>query len=254
MLYGGTDLSGLIHRSPESADLRSVVGGGAACGRGSPRDTDDLLALALSRPQGRTGQRAGDAGRAASPYAASVAHQAVGIVLRDFGDVEAGVRELREALRLARRSGSAEREIDVLASLGAALVYAGRTPSGLAALDQAVQRSSGVLEARVLVRRGIMLVALGRYQAALEDLRNAIGVLRRADDSLYGSCADCPRMAYLATGIASRADADFAAAGRLFAIAGQELEASLTVLNRGNGRVRVGRPPGRPDLPGRRLP
>ncbi len=119
------------------------------------------------------------------PYAASVAHQAVAIVLRDFGDVKAGVRELREALRLARLSGSAEREIDVLASLGAALVYAGRTPSGLATLDQAVQRSSGLLAARVLVRRGIMLVALGRYQAALEDSRNAIGVLRRADDSLY---------------------------------------------------------------------
>ena len=114
-----------------------------------------------------------------------MAHQAAAIVLRDFGDVKAGVRELREALRLARLSGSAEREVDVLASLGPALVYAGRTPAGLATLDQAVQRSSGILAARVLVRRGIVLVALGRYQAALEDLRNAIGVLRRADDSLY---------------------------------------------------------------------
>ena len=172
------------------------------------------------------------------PYAASVAHQAVAIVLRDFGDVKAGVRELREALRLARLSGSAEREIDVLASLGAALVYAGRTPSGLATLDQAVQRSSGLLAARVLVRRGIMLVALGRYQAALEDLRNAIGVLRRADDSLYLARALSARaMACLAMGppdAASRADADLAAAGRLFAMAGQELEASLTVGNRAN--------------------
>ncbi len=172
------------------------------------------------------------------PYVASAAHQAVAIVLRDFGDVKAGVRELREALRLARLSGSPEREIDVLASLGAALVYAGRTPSGLAALDQAVQRSSGLLAARILVRRGIMLVALGRYQAALDDLRNAIGALRRADDALYLARALSARaMACLAMGspdAASRADADLAAAERLFAKAGQELEASLTVGNRAN--------------------
>ena len=91
------------------------------------------------------------------PYEASVAHQAAAIVLRDFGDVEAAVRELRQALRLARRIGSAEREAEVLASLGVALVYAGRTAAGLAAFDQAVQRSSGVQAARVLVRRGIVL-------------------------------------------------------------------------------------------------
>ena len=165
-----------------------------------------------------------------------MAHQAAAIVLRDFGDVKAGVRELREALRLARLSGSSEREVDVLASLGPALVYAGRTAAGLATLDQAVQRSSGVLAARVLVRRAIMLVTLGRYQAALEDLRNAVGVLRRAGDSLYLARAlNARAMAYLAVGApgaASRADADLAVAGQLFAEAGQELEADLTVGNR----------------------
>jgi tetratricopeptide (TPR) repeat protein len=119
------------------------------------------------------------------PHEASVAHQAAGIVLRDFGDVEAAIGEFRQALRLARRAGSVEREVEVLASLGAALVYAGRTAAGLATFDQAVQRSTGVLAARVRVRRAIVLVTLGRYQAALEDLRPAVIVLRRADDSLY---------------------------------------------------------------------
>ena len=47
--------------------------------------------------------------------------------MREFGDVNASVRELRHALRLARRTGSAEREVDVLASLGVGLDYAGRT-------------------------------------------------------------------------------------------------------------------------------
>ena len=95
-----------------------------------------------------------------------MAHQAAGIVLREVGDVDAGVRELRTALRLARRTGSAEREADVLASLGVALVYAGRTADGLAALDRAAALSSGVLTGRVLHRRGIALWTLGRYAAA----------------------------------------------------------------------------------------
>ena len=85
-----------------------------------------------------------------------MAHQAAGIVLRDTGDVSAGVRELRAGLRLARRTGSAEREADVLGSLGLALAYAGRTADGLAAFDRAIQMSSGVLNGRVLHRRGLV--------------------------------------------------------------------------------------------------
>jgi tetratricopeptide (TPR) repeat protein len=167
------------------------------------------------------------------PYDSSVAHQAAAIVLRDFGDVEAGVRELRAALRLARRTGSAEREADVLASLGVALVYAGRTAAGLAAFDAAVQRSSGVLAARVLARRAIALLVLGRYPAALEDLRPAIAVLRRAGDLLWTARALNTRAnAYLLLGSTSRADADFVSAARLFSEMGQELEATYPVANR----------------------
>jgi tetratricopeptide (TPR) repeat protein len=197
------------------------------------RETDDLLALTLSRPRDALARaRSVLAGRP-DPHDASVAHQAVAIVLREFGDVKASVGELREALRLARLTGSADRESDVLASLGVALVWAGRTAAGLAALDLAAQRSTGVLAARVLVRRGITLVTLGRYQAALEDLRHAVVVLRRAGDLLYTARAlNARATAYLAVGSTSRADADFAAAGLLFAEVGQELEAVYTVTNR----------------------
>ncbi len=168
------------------------------------------------------------------PYEASVARQTAGIVLREFGDVEAGVRELREALRLARRTRSPGREADVLATLGVALVYTGKTAAGLTALDRAVQRSSGVLAARVLLRRGIVLWALGRYPAALDDLRQAVTVLRRAGDLLWTARAlNARAMVYLAVGSTGRADADFATAGRLSAEAGQELEATYAMHNRG---------------------
>jgi tetratricopeptide (TPR) repeat protein len=172
--------------------------------------------------------------RRPDPYQSSVAHQAAGIVLRDFGDVEAGVRELRAALRMARQTGLAEREVDVLATLGAALVFAGRTAAGLGTLDLAVQRSSGVMAAKVLVRRGMMLFALGRYPTALEDFRQAATVLRRSGDQLWMARAlNARTLTNVMLGITGRAEADFAAAERLFTETGQELEAVDTVHNRG---------------------
>ena len=174
-------------------------------------------------------------------YDASVAHQAAGIVLREVGDVNAGVRELRDALRLARRTGSAEREADVLASLGVALVYAGRTADGLAAFDRAVRLSSGVLAGRVLHRRGSALWALGRYAAALDDMRRAVSVLQRAGDPVWTALAINARgLAYVSVGSLGRADADFAAAERLYAETGQEMQAAHTVLNRGLVAFRSG--------------
>jgi len=198
-----------------------------------PRDVDQLLPLALSRPGEALARAQAVLAGHPSSYDASVAHQAASIVLRDFGDVEAGVRESRAALHLARRTGSAEREVDVLASLGLALVYAGRTADGLAAFETAVQRSSGVLAARVLARRGVVLFTLGRYPAALEDLRQAVVVLRRAGDLLWTARALNNRaFAYLGLGLTSRADADFVAAASLFSEVGQELEAIFPVGNR----------------------
>ena len=167
------------------------------------------------------------------PHDASVAHQAAGIVLRDCGDVEAGVRELRQALRQARRTGSAERETDVLAGLGVALFFAGRTAAGLAAFEAALRRSSGVLAAQVLYRRGILFVRLGRFPAALEDARHAVVVLRRAGDLLWTARAlNLRATAYLRLGSTSRADADYVSAIRLYSTIGQELEALDPMLNR----------------------
>lgn len=168
------------------------------------------------------------------PYESSVAHQAAGIVLREFGDAEAGVRELRTALQMARRTGQAEREADVLATLGATLVFAGRTTAGLSALDVAVQRSTGVLAARVRVRRGMTLYILGRYRPAVDDFRHATTVLRRAGDKLWLARALSIRtLAYLSLGMTGSADSDLANAERLFTETGQELEAIDTLHNRG---------------------
>jgi CHAT domain-containing protein len=194
---------------------------------------DGLIALASSRPWAAlTRARAVLAGRP-GPYEASVAHQAAGIVLRDNGDVEAAVGEFRQALRQARRTSSAERETDVLAGLGVALFYAGRTAAGLAAFKAAVRRSSGVLAAQVRHRRGILFLRLGRFPAALEDARYAVVVLRGAGDTLWTARALTLRgSVYLRLGSTSRADADFVSAIRMYSTIGQELEALDPMLNR----------------------
>jgi tetratricopeptide (TPR) repeat protein len=151
-----------------------------------------------------------------------------------IGEFVPAIRELRTALRLARTSGVRDREIDVLASLGATLARAGRTEEGLAALDRAVQHSHGAAAGRVLLRRADVLMVLTRYAEALNDLRGAITRLRRAGDTVWEARSLSHRaFTYLAVGQAARADGDFVVAERLFASCGQDLEYAMTRHNRG---------------------
>jgi tetratricopeptide (TPR) repeat protein len=202
---------------------------------------DDLLPLAMSRPHEALARARSLLARRPTPYEALIAHQAAGIVLRDIGDVRAGIREFRSAIRFAQRIGSAEREADILGSLGAALVYSGRTASGLAAFQRAIELSSGALTGRVLHKRGTILWTLDRYPAALEDFRRAVGILQRAGDPIWTARALNGRgLVYVALGSPARADPDFLAAGRLLAQNGQEMEVAHTVLNRGVAAFRSG--------------
>jgi tetratricopeptide (TPR) repeat protein len=209
------------------------VAGGTRAVAADTRDVDELPVLAMSRPREALARaRAVLAGRP-GPYEASVAHRAIAIVQRDHGDVQAAVREFRQALRLARLVGSAERETELLASLAVALVYAGRTAVGLATFEAALRRSGGVPEARVLHQRAGVLMVLGRYPAALEDSRHAVAVLRRAGDLLWTARALNTRAnIYLKLGSPGRADADFVSAARIFAEIGQDLEGIYPVVNR----------------------
>jgi tetratricopeptide (TPR) repeat protein len=217
------------------------VADGAVAADFQPPDAEALLLLAMSRPrEAMATARAVLAGRP-GPYTASVAHQAAGIVLRETGDVQAGVRELQRALRQARRAESAEREADVLSSLGVALVYAGRPAAGLAAFDQASELAAGSLAGRILLRRGLALWTLGRFEAALADLGRAISELERAGDRVWTARALSGRgLTLLAVGSTDSADADFSAAGRLYADTDQAMESANTVLNRGFVAFRSG--------------
>ena len=201
----------------------------------------DLVSLAVSRPHEAL-QRArtilaGDPG----PLTASVARQAIGLVLREYGDIDAAIIELRTARRLAHRAGSASREADVLGTLGVALIFAGRSVSGRNALDAAVQQSTGHLRYRMLFRRGAALLIIGQNREALEDLNTAIAAMRAAGDQGWEARALQERaVSSLVSGFARRAIADLRRAEVLFDASGQELEAGEATMNRGLVALRLG--------------
>jgi tetratricopeptide (TPR) repeat protein len=201
----------------------------------------ELLPLALSRPnEALTRARAVLAGEP-GPLDASVARQAIGIVLREYGDIDAAIGELRIARHLARRAGSTSREADVLATLGLTLVFAGRTRSGRNTLDAAVRQSTGNLRVRTLLRRGGALQLIGHHPEALEDLNSAVVALRMADDQIWEARALQARaVSYLSSGSARRAVTDLRRAEDLFAANGQELESAETTVNRGLVALRLG--------------
>ncbi|MEV5020133.1 CHAT domain-containing protein [Streptomyces sp. NPDC053780] len=176
-----------------------------------------------------------------SPLHASVAHQVIGIWQRDFGDTRLALAHLRRARDLASRADSPEREADVLATLGVALVHSGRTREGLAAFERGVARGTGHTRARVLFRRAYVWWVLGRHREALEDVRRAIPVLRQADDVIWTARALTLRATvHLALGSVERADADFTAAERLWDTTGQEHDKADAVESRGLAAFRSG--------------
>ena len=158
-------------------------------------------------------------------YDASLAHHAIGIVLRDRGNLQAAIAELRKAMRLARASGRPEREVDVQATLGLALAWTGHSQQGLALLNRAVAGSRGDLVGRVLMRRASVLRDLGRFHEANQDLSRALPYFRRAADTVWEARSLIHRAdIFLAFGLPGRAGADYMRAEQLFAANGQEFE------------------------------
>ena len=198
-------------------------------------EPDKLLALALSRPsEALTAARELLAGHP-SALQSAVAHQAAGVVLKDFGDIQEAIAEFRQARRFARRAGDLDRESDIAASLGMALVLAGQPQRGLSVLDDAVRRSRrGVPAGRILIRRVGAFWVLGRNADALRDAQAAVGLLSGAGDQVWEARAVVWRAAvHLALGDSQRADRDYARAERLYAECGQQAEYATARQERG---------------------
>jgi tetratricopeptide (TPR) repeat protein len=120
------------------------------------------------------------------PALASIGHQVVGIVLRENGDTDGALDDLRAALRLARRSGDPLRIADVMATLGTSLCVVGRMRDGLQYLDDASTMLDGVPLARVLHRRAYVLGhLLARFEESAADLRRARELFSGSGDQVW---------------------------------------------------------------------
>ena len=150
-------------------------------------EPDKLLALALSRPFEALAAAHEVLGQNPSAAQAAVAHQAAGVVYRDFGDIRQAIEEFRSARRFARKAGDLGRESDVSASLGIAWVLAGQPRRGLPILDALLTHSRGVAAGRILIRRINALCVLGRNAEALRDAQAAVGLLSGVGDLVLGS-------------------------------------------------------------------
>ena len=195
--------------------------------------SDELLALALSRPREALATARAVLSQPVSAAVAAVAHQAAGIVLRDFGDIVEALREFRAGIRCARRAGDAERTADIRAAYGVALVMSGRPAAGLEQIDAAAAGASGLAAGRIQIRKAHALQLLGRYAEMLRAAQAAVSLLGRTGDLDWQARAFHHRAtASLGLGAVGRADADYARAERLFEQAGQHLESASTLHDR----------------------
>ena len=197
-------------------------------------EPDKLLALALSRPsEALAAAREVLAGNATTLQAA-VAHQAAGVVFREFGDIREAIKEFKAARRFAREAGDLARESDISASLGIAWVLAGQPRRGLSLLDTAMKHSHGVPAGRILIRRVHAWWVLGRNAEALRDAQAAVSLLAGAGDLVWEARAVVWRAAvYLAMGDIDRADRDYVRAEALWLECGQQAEYASARQERG---------------------
>ncbi|HTU74415.1 MAG TPA: CHAT domain-containing tetratricopeptide repeat protein [Trebonia sp.] len=207
-------------------------------------ETSHLLVLTHSRPAEALSRARDLLARRPAAAEASIAHQAAGIALRDLGDLDEGLAELRRALRSARASGDQQREADVRATLGLSTGMAGDTTRGLAHLGQAVRLAHGAQAGRVLMRRANLLLWAGRRQEALRDQNEAVALLRRHGDTHWEARARMNRgLILLEMGQTRQAEADFHHAERQYAELGLEWDLAIARHNQGLVAAASGRVP-----------
>jgi tetratricopeptide (TPR) repeat protein len=211
--------------------------------RAAPPDdlADRLLALALSRPREAFDEAERLLAGKPADFVASIARQTRAIVWRDQGRMAEALPELRNAVRLAARTGDPERLTDVEATLGLTLGLTGRGADGLRIISHAADRLGGVPRGRVLLRRAVLLRVLGRYDESLADLQTSIRILQRGGDRIWQARALTHRfLVHAALGQAARADQDLVVAEAIFAAEGQDLESAMAVHNRADVAYQAG--------------
>lgn len=146
---------------------------------------EELLELAIEDPEEACRRALEMLDHEQDSLVRSFAHHSLGIVHRDQGRTAAALQELRKGIREAHAARSPDRERDVRATYGTALVYAGRSGAGLRELDRAAEGAVGETAAKVLMRRAGALVVLGRYDEAVPAMDDALAAILSAGNPLW---------------------------------------------------------------------
>ncbi len=112
----------------------------------------------------------------------STGERAVGVAAMNLGDLDAAVTHLRAAVAAGRRAASRRHVGEARMSLASALVQRGHPGAAVHAIDAAIEDLRGAAAARARVQRAAILQELGRFDAALDELRRTLPVLRQTGD------------------------------------------------------------------------
>src|SRR4051794_12161506 len=112
----------------------------------------------------------------------SLAERALGVAAMNLNEIDAAVAHLRAAVAAGVRAGSRARTGEARMSLASALVLRGQGGPATREIDAAVRDLEGVQGARARAQRAAILQELGKEDAALEELRRTLPVLRQAGE------------------------------------------------------------------------
>ena len=116
--------------------------------------------------------------------ATSLALHTAGLVARETGRLSIARRRLRRAIAVAEAGGLRHRMTQARLSLALVLLQDGKPTAALAELDLASTGAPQQLRGQVLAQQALVHIRLGRFDAALDDSRRALPLLRRGGDQL----------------------------------------------------------------------
>ena len=171
----------------------------------------------------------------------STAERALGVAAMSVSELDLAVRSLRKAVRAGQRAGSARATGEARMSLASALVLRGRPAQARQEIEAAIGELAGLAGARAGVQRAAIMQELGRDDEALEGVRRALPVLRRAGDVEWATRALSNRsLIHVTRRSFAAAEGDLREAARLCTEHELELPAAYAEQNLGWVRAQCG--------------
>jgi len=163
-----------------------------------------------------------------------IAERALGVASMTLNEIDSAISHLRRAVEAGQRAASPSGAGEARMSLASALVLRGLPAEASREIETAVHDLGGVPAARAHVQHAAILQELGQDDAAFDELRRALPVLRRARDAEWAARALSNRsLMYVGRRAFGAAEADLIAARQLCVEHHLELPAGYAEQNLG---------------------